>query len=212
MAVAGLGFGWIWHQLYAMPVVTPALPGHRPSLYFMTRDLGQLHSVLHLHDWRAMLADERVRLIIGTDPFEQLERSLLTDTRLPWPKLAVTVEPSCWPAGKNVDELVQSLSAHGGERLADLARHNVAASAGFTASAASIWPEYGSISFDSADAARRKVERFLCDEPARRAVASSMRQRVLDRLTYGAVTRRLLAMIRADLGKQASATLTARAA
>ncbi|MGB7159652.1 MAG: glycosyltransferase [Tepidisphaeraceae bacterium] len=135
LVVAGLGFGWIWQQLYAMPVTTPMLPGHRPPLYLMAGDIGQLHAILHVHDWRTMLADERAQLFVGADAFEQLERSLLIDTRLPWPKLAVTVEPSCWPAGKSLDGLVQSLFARGGKRLNELAQRNLAAYAGATASA-----------------------------------------------------------------------------
>jgi hypothetical protein len=120
LVVAGLGYGWIWQQLYALPISTPALPGHRPPLYFMASDVAHLHTILHLHDWRTMLADERVRLFAGADAYAQLERSLTSTTRLPWPKLAVTVEPACWPATKSIDGLVQSLFAQGGARLTEL--------------------------------------------------------------------------------------------
>lgn len=117
LVIAGIGYGWIWHQLYNLPIASPALPGHRPPLYFMASDLEQLHTVLHLHDWRPMLGDERVRLFAGDDAYAQLERALTSDLRLPWPKLAVTVEPTCWPAGQSLDGLVHSLFAQGGKRL-----------------------------------------------------------------------------------------------
>ncbi|MDQ3440816.1 MAG: glycosyltransferase [Planctomycetota bacterium] len=130
VCVAGLGYGWIWQQLYTLPVSTPSLPGYRPPLYFMANDVEQLHTMLHVHDWRAMLADERVQLFVGVDAFEQLERTFLTDTRIPWPKLAVTIEPRCWPAGKSFDGLVQFLFADGAQRLADLRTEHASGSAG----------------------------------------------------------------------------------
>jgi hypothetical protein len=117
--IAGLGFGWLWQQLYTLPISTPALPGHRPPLYFMCGDVAELHTVLHLHDWRAMLADSRVRLFVGADSFAQLERELSTNSRMPWPKLSVTLDKTCWPAGKNFDGLVQSLFADGAKRIGE---------------------------------------------------------------------------------------------
>jgi hypothetical protein len=120
-------YGWLWQQFYALQISTPILPGHRPPLYFLASDLEQLHAILHLHDWRTMLADDRVRLFAGSDAYGQLNRALLTDTRLPWPKLAVTVEQACWPEGKNFDALIQSLFASAGKRLEDLQRRNLAA-------------------------------------------------------------------------------------
>lgn len=118
--IAGLGYGWLWQQLYTLPVSTPALPGHRPPLYFMCGSIAELHAVLHLHDWRAMLADSRVRLFVGPDVFGQLERELSTNLRLPWPKLSVTLDKNCWPSGKNFDGLVQSLFTDGAKRIGEL--------------------------------------------------------------------------------------------
>jgi hypothetical protein len=124
--IAGLGYGWLWQQLYTLPISTPALPGHRPPLYFMCGDVAELHTVLHLHDWRAMLADPRVRLFVGPDSFAQLEGSLTTDSRLPWPKLSVTLDKTCWPAGKDFDGLVQSLFADGAKRIGELKQRSSA--------------------------------------------------------------------------------------
>ena len=124
VCVAGLGYGWLWQQLYTLPISTPSLPGHRPPLYLMVNDVRELHTILHLHDWRTMLADDRAPLFVGPDAFEQLEQTFLTDTRIPWPKLAVTVDSKCWPDGKNLDGLVQSLFANGAKRLNDLRAHH----------------------------------------------------------------------------------------
>jgi len=89
----------------------------------------------------------------------------------------------------------------------------LAADGDYTCSAASIWPEYERVRFDSAASVKEKVTHFLASEGERREIAASMRQQVLDRLTYTAITRRLLGMISADLAKQDSAaTPTARAA
>ena len=45
----------------------PAFPGYTPPLYFVTHDLERLWCVLHLHDWRELLAHSRVRLFAGAD-------------------------------------------------------------------------------------------------------------------------------------------------
>ena len=55
----------------------------------------------------------------------------------------------------------------------------------------------------AAEAAQQKVTHFLSHPEERATIAASMRQRVLDRLTYTAITRRLLGMIAGDLAKQA---------
>jgi hypothetical protein len=89
----------------------------------------------------------------------------------------------------------------------------LAADGDYTCSAGSIWPEYERVRFDSAEAARQKVTYFLRQPEERATITASMRQRVLDRLTYVAITRRLLGMIAGDLAKQADAAAqTARAA
>jgi hypothetical protein len=74
----------------------------------------------------------------------------------------------------------------------------LAADGDYTCSAGSIWPEYERVRFDSLQTAREKVSHFLAHLEERAAIAASMRQRVLDRLTYSAITRRLLHMIAGD--------------
>lgn len=135
VVVAGLGHGWIWHQLYNLPIASPTVPSYRPPLYFMAGNIEQLHTILHVHDWRAMLVDERVQLFVGHDAFHQLERLLHTDQRLPWPERAITIDRSCWPPGKTLDGLVQALFANGATRLSELRSQPPFASAGLSASA-----------------------------------------------------------------------------
>jgi hypothetical protein len=72
---------------------------------------------MHLHDWRAMLADNRVRLFAGLDAYDQLRRALADDMRLPWPQHAVTIDPAIWPAGQSIDSLVQHLHATANVRI-----------------------------------------------------------------------------------------------
>ena len=99
--VAGEDQGWLWDQLYRLPCRSHA--GHRPPLYLATADLERLRVILHVQDWRQMLADPRVRLFAGPDAIERLGRSLAEDATLAWPARWVTVDPSFWPAGVDVD-------------------------------------------------------------------------------------------------------------
>src|SRR3712207_8973576 len=91
--VAGLDQGWLWHALYHLPVNTPRTPGHRPPLYFLASDIERLWLVLHLHDWRAVLADGGVRLFAGARCAEQARAAIAAHATLPWPRLCVTVDP-----------------------------------------------------------------------------------------------------------------------
>jgi hypothetical protein len=118
LVVAGLDQGWLWKTLYDMPASTPALPGHRPPLYFLTGDLERLWTAMHLHDWRTMLADPRVCLLAGPDAFEQLRSMLVADDRMPWPRTAVTIEPKIWPAGESIDTLFRHVQQQASQRLA----------------------------------------------------------------------------------------------
>jgi hypothetical protein len=105
--VAGLDHGWLWQRLFDMEVSTPRTPGHRPPLYFLSREIERLWAVMHFHDWTRMLADNRVRLIAGDDSVNQLIRELVRNPLVPWPKLCVTIDPAIWPAGMSVDTVLR---------------------------------------------------------------------------------------------------------
>jgi hypothetical protein len=106
LLVVGVDQGWLWEQAYSMPVSTPALPGHRPPLYFMVREVEELWIALHLHDWRELLADERVRLMAGDDVVDQFKRSMAEHCRIVPPKLALTLGAPAWPAGTDLSSVI----------------------------------------------------------------------------------------------------------
>ena len=104
--IAGVDQGWLWEQVYTLPASVAALPGHRPPLYFLVRDVEDLWIALHLHDWRLMMADERVRLYLGDDAVAQLERGLRAYPQIPPPKLALSIGPQLWAAGTDLSSVV----------------------------------------------------------------------------------------------------------
>ncbi len=69
----------------------------------------------------------------------------------------------------------------------------------FTHSASTLWDEFDQVAFDSAAELRQRVTHFLSHDEERSRIAASMRQRVLDRLTYASTSRRLLQFISTDL-------------
>lgn len=113
---AGIGLGWLWQCLYTAPVHTPTMPGHRPALYFLAREIEELWIACHLHDWQTLLADSRVRLFVGPDAVQQTAAALSTDRLTPWPRTSVTLDPSLWPAGVTfgsmTGDLAPALNAH----------------------------------------------------------------------------------------------------
>src|SRR3954454_20913427 len=101
--VAGLDQGWLWNALYELEIHTPHAPGHTPPLYFLTADLERLRVVMHLHDWRQLLADSRTRLFAGDDAVAQAQQHMTENLHVPMPKLCVTVDQATWPTGTNID-------------------------------------------------------------------------------------------------------------
>jgi hypothetical protein len=106
LLVAGVDQGWLWQQAYSMPSLAPAVPGHQLPLYFVTRELEEFRIALHLHDWREMLADGRVRLMVGEDAVEQFMRSLAEHPRIATPKIALTLGAPLWPAGTDLGSVI----------------------------------------------------------------------------------------------------------
>jgi hypothetical protein len=117
LLLAGIDQGWLCELAYTMPVSTPLTPGHRPPLYFLAKEIEELWIALHLHDWRNMLADPRVRLMVGEDVGEQLRQSLIENPQVPHPKLALTIGESLWPAGSSLESIVASARDAAHERM-----------------------------------------------------------------------------------------------
>jgi hypothetical protein len=61
------------------------------------------------------------------------------------------------------------------------------------------WPEYDAISFDCRQGLQSRVRHFLANPDERAALARSMRERVLEQLTYKATNRRMLDFIAENL-------------
>ncbi|HSV15735.1 MAG TPA: hypothetical protein VLI90_15850, partial [Tepidisphaeraceae bacterium] len=118
--VSGEDLGWLWNRLYALPCNVPTAPGYRPPMHCLIRDVERLWVILHLQDWRQLLADARVRLFAGDDAFDQFRRSLVHDSQCPWPKLSVTIDPALWPAGQTIDTVLAAARAAMTERLTQL--------------------------------------------------------------------------------------------
>jgi hypothetical protein len=115
--VAGIDKGWLWGMLYELPVSVPLRPGFRPPIWFLARSVEEFWVALHVHDWRGMLGDARVRLFVGEDAVEQARRSMLENPQTPLPRLSVTVDPGIWPAGVNLDALGSGVTGEMSRRL-----------------------------------------------------------------------------------------------
>jgi hypothetical protein len=68
---------------------------------------------------------------------------------------------------------------------------NRAADAGYTRSAAAVWPEYPAVAFGSKDELLGLVERYLYDVPLRQRVADDMRRELRRRFEHVTVNRRI---------------------
>ena len=125
LLVAGECQGWLWDRLHRLPCKSD-VPGWRPPLYFVLPDLERLWALLHLHDWRDLLADLRVRLFAGPDAVDRLNAAMATDLACPLPHRWATVDPQVWPAGTDFEALRDAAVAR---READFQRHLDAAKA-----------------------------------------------------------------------------------
>jgi hypothetical protein len=104
--VAGEDMGWLWNAIYQLPCQTPAAPGHRPPLFFLMKDIERLWVILHVHDWRILLPDHRVRLFVGDDCFDRFRQSLVANAGCPWPRLSVRIDPSLWSGSPTLEEIL----------------------------------------------------------------------------------------------------------
>ena len=118
--IAGEDLGWLWNRLYQLPCTAPNVPGYRPPMFFLMRDLERLRIILHLQDWRELLADSRVRLFIGEQCVQQFEKSLLSDEKCPWPALWVTVTPDIWPPAMDAQTILAAARIKVDQELAAL--------------------------------------------------------------------------------------------
>lgn len=111
VVIVGEDMGWLWNGVYQLPCKTPEAPGHRSPLYFLIREIERLWIILHVHDWRNLLADARVRLFIGNDAMNDFRLSLAVDHACPWPGLSVRVDPMLWSGSPTLDEILADAGA-----------------------------------------------------------------------------------------------------
>ncbi|HEY1686287.1 MAG TPA: glycosyltransferase [Tepidisphaeraceae bacterium] len=114
--IAGLDDGRLERQLHAIPCRHPALPGFKPPIYLLCRDIAQLSTVLHHQDWQAVLSDPRVLIFVGENAAEQFLSTLRNKPSLPQPKFALTVEAGILPANTTLDQFLAPLQAEFSQR------------------------------------------------------------------------------------------------
>ena len=106
---------------------------------------------------------------------------------------------------QSLDELAEidgrSVIGRGYEFVDELA---VTANEGFIRSAGTIWPEFDDVAFNGKEELQRKVRYFLAAPDHRKQLTRSMRQRVLETVTYQATSERMLQFIGNDLSKNCS--------
>lgn len=120
MVVSGLGYGWLWDRLAKLPCKVEILPGHRPPVYFLAGDIEQLWAVLHVMDWRAMLAERRFPIFAGPDALDQFKQALVADPTSPEPGALIQID-STLPK-QEIGALLAELRGARDVRLLDLHR------------------------------------------------------------------------------------------
>ncbi len=115
--VVGEDMGWLWNGIYQLPCQTPAVPGHRPPLFFLIKEIERLWVILHVHDWRTLLADERVRLFVGDGAMAEFRQSLIGDHACPWPRLSVRVDPTLWDGVPALEEILEEATVKTNEEF-----------------------------------------------------------------------------------------------
>jgi len=91
--VDGVGLGWLVPRLHAATERT--FLTYSAALYIVEPNLRALALVLRLHDWSAVLADERVYVFAGPSAWEQWRELMRQDHALTPPREAITLPP--WP-------------------------------------------------------------------------------------------------------------------
>jgi hypothetical protein len=80
----GVGLGWFFERIWRTTRET--FLGFSPALYIVERNAADFAVALHLHDWREILADERVMIFLGGGGNESLRDAILTDDEMPCPR------------------------------------------------------------------------------------------------------------------------------
>jgi hypothetical protein len=127
--IAGEDLGWLWDRLYRLPCKSTQHIGYRPPLYFLLPDLERLWVMLHVHDWRGLLADGRVRLFAGHDALGRFTRCLAEEWTYQAPMQWITVDDDAWPAGVTLDTVMADAAVRRGRALTDAGAYSTPAEA-----------------------------------------------------------------------------------
>jgi hypothetical protein len=101
LLIGGLAYGWAWDRIARLPCKVDGAPGHTPPIYLLTVDVDRLWAVLHVMDWRELLASPRMQIFAGADAGQQFVDQLSHDTRWPIPRASLRIESDLWPGDLN---------------------------------------------------------------------------------------------------------------
>jgi hypothetical protein len=87
-----------------------------------------------------------------------------------------------------------------------------AALGGFCPTASTLWKEFDRVAFWNKQQLEQMVKHFLANADERREIATAMRERALQTVSYGAISKRMLNFIADDLAKAADVANFAAAA
>lgn len=103
----GLGYGWYLPKAYADTART--FHHYSSSIHVLEPDAVTLAINLHLHDWRAMIQDERVYVFWGADAVRQWADLLGRRLDLPLPKYQLKVTGWTGPVSPAIEGVLQQL-------------------------------------------------------------------------------------------------------
>jgi hypothetical protein len=103
----GLGYGWYLPTVYADTART--FHDYSSSIHVLEPDAVTLAINLHLHDWQAMIEDERVHVFWGPDAVRQWADLLGRRLDLPLPKYQLKVTGWTGPISPPIEGALQQL-------------------------------------------------------------------------------------------------------
>lgn len=114
----GIGMGW--EALDAYRQTKNVFLGASSAIYIVEPSLESLGLVLHLHDWRELLGDERVLWFFGGDAIDRFRRLLVEDETWPIPELHVQPGHLVNGTGSSVVGVVSNVVRHRQARVAEV--------------------------------------------------------------------------------------------
>jgi Glycosyl transferases group 1 len=105
-AIVGLEDGRLEAELHSLPCRHPVLPGFKPPIYLLCREVSQLAAVLHHRDWQGLLRDPRFMLFVGENAAQQLAAALLSNSALLHPKFVIEIEKGILPPNTALEQIL----------------------------------------------------------------------------------------------------------